>query len=92
MDLNKLRELSGIEESCYHLLEDNIREMESLEEAFVKTEGVSIDQLQMMFDAARRGLGLANKLRPEDKKKHLKRIMSNLNTIRAALKRLIKQM
>lgn len=46
----------------------------------------NIFKLMDMLDAAKRGLGLANKLRnPEDKKKNLRMVMINLNKIRHAL-------
>lgn len=64
---------------------ENIQE---LEEA-VDTSSMNLSQLEKGFDAAKRGLGLANKLKnPADKKKHLSRIMGNLNKLRAALKRI----
>ncbi len=44
------------------------------------------------LNAAKRGLGLVNKLRPgQDKAKHAIRVMSNLNKLRAAVQQLNKQ-
>jgi hypothetical protein len=89
MNLDWLYETAGIYEGSSKLLEENIREIEILEEK-VETEGASIEKLEKMLDAAKRGLGLANKLKPGDKKSHLSRIMSNINVIRNALNRLVK--
>jgi len=51
-----------------------------------------LDRISKQFDAAKKGLGLANKLpKGESRKKHASRIMGNLNTIRAALRRVEKQ-
>ena len=59
--------------------------------------GVELDtdmaELQQQFAAARKGLGLVNKLSyGPSKLKHTKRVMSNLNKIRAKLRRLEKEM
>lgn len=75
-------------------LEEQLLEQELLEniqelEEKVDTSSMNLDQLAKGFDAAKRGLGLANKLKnPADKKKHLSRIMGNMNKLRAALKRM----
>lgn len=50
-----------------------------------------ISELINMFDAAKRGLGIINRLRnPEDKKKHLRNVFINLNKIRATLEKAYK--
>lgn len=48
-------------------------------------------ELSKRMRAARRGLGLANKLAGTDNIKHRSRVLSNLNSIRANLRRVIKQ-
>ena len=45
----------------------------------------AIETLETRFSAARRGLGLANRLKGEEKKKHLSAVMKNMNTIRNQL-------
>lgn len=40
------------------------------------------------MEAAKKGLGLANKLRGSTKKNHLSRIMGNMNRIRAQIRRM----
>lgn len=46
----------------------------------------SIFKLMDMLDAAKRGLGLVNRLKNrEDKRLHLRQVFTNLNKIRAAL-------
>ena len=43
----------------------------------------------MRYDAAKKGLAIANKLKnPEDRRKHQSRVMSNLNALRQLVKRL----
>jgi len=48
-------------------------------------------ELTKRMDAACRGLGIANKLSGRQKTIHRSRVMGNLNSIRAALTRVIKQ-
>jgi hypothetical protein len=46
----------------------------------------SIFKLMDMLDGAKRGLGIVNKLKnPEDKRRHLRQVFTNLNKIRAAI-------
>lgn len=52
----------------------------------------SIQDLEKQLSAAKRGLGLSNKLSGDAKTKHAKRVMGNLNKIRAQIARLKKQM
>lgn len=59
---------------------------------YVDIEGRSIDDLVMMLDAAKRGLGLANRLSGSSRKKHMSRVLGNLNRIRAALQRAIRDL
>lgn len=49
-------------------------------------------ELTKRMDAARRGLGIANKMGPRSKAIHRSRVMGNLNQIRGALSRVIKQL
>lgn len=52
-----------------------------------------LDKINQMFNAARKGLGLVNKLPYGDSKlKHTRRVMGNLNRIRGSLRRLESQM
>lgn len=55
-----------------------------------------LDDLSKKFDAARRGLGLVNKLSPSATKlKHTQRVMSNLSVLRSDvlnLERKVKEM
>lgn len=58
---------------------------------YVDVQGRSLEDLERMMDAARRGLSIAHRLRdPAEKKKHFSRILGNLNRIRGALVREIK--
>lgn len=50
-----------------------------------------LEELSRRFEAAKRGLGLTNKLQPGPQKvENRRRIMGNLNTIRAMLARVVK--
>jgi len=83
MNLQQIRELAGIKRS-----EDEIL----LDEAVEIPENITFEEISKMFDAAKRALGLANKLRdPTEKKKHVSQVMSGLNKIRAAVHKLEKQ-
>lgn len=84
MDLDRIRKLSG-QVVPHKELYENIRE---LDEA-VDIEGDDLFDLERKMDAAKRGLGLANRLTGPSKKQHLARILGNLNQIRAAIKRAI---
>jgi hypothetical protein len=79
MDMNRMTYLAGVEET--------------LIEAVIIPDDVTLEQIEKMFDAARRGLGLVNKLKnPIDKKKHASAVLANLNKIRGALKRVVAAM
>ena len=85
MDMNRIKDLAGVDTT-----KPEIETNKMLNEATVIPVDASIDQIAAMFDAARRGLGLVNKLKnPADRKKHLKAVFVNLNKIRAALARQI---
>jgi len=76
MKINRLQQLAGLPEHQYDMLN----------EATVIPGDASLEQIEAMLDAAKRGIGMANRLQnPDDKKKHLRAIFTNLNKIRAAL-------
>lgn len=53
-----------------------------------ESDGVDIETIEKQIEAARRGLGLVNKLKPgPDRVKHAKRVMTNLNKLRSKLKK-----
>ena len=57
-----------------------------LDEMAVIPVNADLDTVAMMLDAAKRGLGLANRLNdPILRKKHVRAVFINLNKIRAAL-------
>lgn len=73
--------------------EELLAELDALQAEFEKSmpikEGIfdsTISDLQKKFEAARRGIGLMNKIeRGSEKGKHASRIMSMMNTIRATI-------
>ena len=82
MDMTRMKQLAGVQ--LNESEESNIM----LDEMAVISSTATIDEVAAMLDAAKRGLGLANRLRnPEDKKKHVRAVFINLNKIRAALSR-----
>lgn len=86
-DYSRLMKLAGIEQVSEKDLEENIRDLAPLQ----LDQDVPLEDLEFRLDAAKRGIGLANRLRnPEEKKAHLSRVFSNLNKIQGALKRAIK--
>lgn len=85
MDMDRIKQLAGVQPSKIVL-----NEKEFFDEAVEIPGDITFDHLEMMMDAARRALGLANKLRdPMEKRRHLSRVMTGLNKIRAALNRMI---
>lgn len=63
-----------------------------LEEAVEIPADVSVEKLESMFDAAKRALGIANKLKdPAEKKKHLSQVMKGLNKIRNSVMRMMSE-
>jgi len=98
MDEIRLRKLAGMETSMIEDLNANIKELDLFEKMYpgknnlnIDTDQMSIEEVQKRMDAASRGIGLVNRLSdPNMRRKHLSRIMSNLNTIRAALKHMLK--
>lgn len=99
MDQIRLRKLAGMDTALMEQLEASIKELDLLEKMYdgrnnlgIDTDAMPIEEIQKRMDAASRALGIANRLRdPEYKKQHLSRIMSNMNTIRAAINYMIKQ-
>lgn len=62
---------------------------EELNEATVIPEDVTVDQVLKMFDAARRGISILNKIKDKNqRKRHASNIFKNLNKIKAMLMRL----
>lgn len=83
MDMSQIKELAGIKPSA---------DAQLLNEAVEIPANVTVEQVMAMFDAAKRALGLANKLKdPADKKKHMSVVLGGLNKIRAAIKRMSKE-
>lgn len=83
MNLQHLRMLAGAPTS-----EADSNPM--LNEATQIPVDANLDVIGSMLDAAKRGLGFANKLsNPEQRKKHVRAVFINLNKIRAALAKLI---
>lgn len=88
MDLKRLQELAGLQTSDTSFL----TEEQLLDENFELPSNVTLGALEHMFDVAKRMMGLANKLEnPTEKARHLKRIMTILNKIRAAIQRKIRE-
>lgn len=77
MDRNRLLELAGVDSS--NKIDEGLGSDEVYNTLF---------KLAEQADAARRGLGIANKLRdPADRRKHRSRIMTNLNRMRALIRK-----
>lgn len=98
MDELRLRKLAGIDTSLQEEIQAVEKELDLLEKMYqgknvgVDTGALPIEEVQRRMEAATRALGLVNRLRdPEYRKRHVSRIMSNMNTIRAALQYMLKQ-
>ena len=99
MDATRLRRLAGMDTGLMEQYHNSAKELELLEKVYqgkyigaVDTETMPITELQKRLDAASRALGIAHKLRdPEYKKQHFARILSTMNTVRAALQHMMKQ-
>lgn len=99
MDQIRLRKLAGMDTRLMEEYEASAKELDLFEKMYqgknnlnIDTDVMPIEDIQKRMEAATRAMGIANKLRdPGYKKRHLARIMSNLNTIRAALSQAIKQ-
>lgn len=86
MDLTRMKQLAGLPQE-----EPGVNEM--LNEATIIDPSMGLEEIAAMMDGARRGLGIANKLTdPVMKKKHLRAIFINMNKIRAALARALRDM
>lgn len=67
---------------------ESVEENIMLDEMAVIPVDADLETVAAMLDAAKRGLGFANKLTdPEQRKKHVRAVFINLNKIRAALSR-----
>ena len=83
MDIKRIKSLAGIVQP-----KTEFQTNQMLNEATIIPQDADLDQLGAMFDAAKRALGLVNRLKnPVDRKRHLSAVFSNLNKIRAALVR-----
>lgn len=88
MDLSRMKQLAGMPQP-----EMTTATMQMLSEATVIDETMGLEEIASMMDGARRGLGIANRLTdPEMKKKHVRAIFINMNKIRAALARILRDM
>jgi len=56
------------------------------------TTGELFDEAQKRFNTAKWALGLTNKLKPEDRRKHRKIVLTALNQIRAFLNKLVRKL
>jgi hypothetical protein len=89
MDMNWVKQMAGLPINESMNADEEI--IQALEEAVTDMPaGQSLDQMfataASRLEAARRGLGLANKLKSrEDKKKHRSTIMKALNSLRTLL-------
>lgn len=89
MNLKRLQELAGLQTSDAFSF---LTEEQMLDETFELPPNITLGTLERMFDVARRMMGLANKLEnPTEKARHLKRIMTILNKLRAAIQRKIRE-
>lgn len=80
---DRLLDLAGVEDVSAEQLEENISELAP----YQVEQGLSLEDIEFRLDAAKRGVGLANKLRnPEEKKAHLSRVFTNLNRLNGALR------
>lgn len=88
MDLSRMKQLAGMPQP-----EMTTSTTLMLNEATVIDETMGLEEIASMMDGARRGLGIANRLTdPEMKKKHVRAIFINMNKIRAALARILRDM
>ena len=78
-------------------LEKSEGELDLLERMYQGRHGLNIDtdvmpieEIQKRMAAASRALGIVNRIKDKEyKKQHLSRVLSNMNTIRAALQRAV---
>lgn len=90
MDLSRMKQLAGVPQ--VDETQDTATQ-QMLNEATVLSDDMSLDQIAAMMDGARRGLGIANRLTdPEMKKRHVRAIFVNMNKIRAAIARHLRNM
>jgi len=69
---------------------DRILHAKDIKEAVEIPADVSMEKLESMFDAAKRALGIANRLKDSaEKKKHLSQVMKGLNKIRNSVMKMM---
>ena len=98
MDDMRMRKLAGIDTTMLDQLNESIQELDLLEKVYqgrnigpIDTDEMSIEEVQKRMDAGARAFKLVHQLRdPIMRKKHISRIMSNTNTISAALNYMMK--
>lgn len=96
MDMNWVKQMAGLPITESVNEEEEI--LQALEEAVMDMPaGQSLNQMfataASRLEAARHGLGLANKLKsPEDKKKHRSKIMTALNSLRGLLSEISREL
>lgn len=92
MEQDLLNEFDCLKLRFHNLLESASMLVESNLSAVEGDMMAQMDELSKRFEAAKRGLGLVNKLSPgPTKSKHMSRIMGNLNRIRGMLRQVEKQ-
>lgn len=100
MDIDRLRKLSGVSGELKDDLAAVEKELTLLEKMYqgrnklnIDTDDMDISEIERRMEAASRGLSIVNRIKdPEYRKKHASRVLSNMNTIRAALNYMIRQM
>lgn len=99
MDTNRLQKLAGMDTNILREYDESVKEMELLEKMYpgrhglnIDTNQISVEEIQKRMEAASRALSIVHRMRdPQYKKQHFARIMSNMNTIRGALKYMMNQ-
>ncbi len=91
MDDMRLRKLAGIETTVLDELALLEKVYQGKNLSAIDTDVMPVEEVQKRMDAASKAMGLINRLEdPEKRKDHYKRVMANMNTIRAALNYMIK--
>lgn len=87
---------NDLQETLLDVIEKSIKQSENLNEELAPLMGSIADmigQAEARLSAAKRGLGLSNKLKtPEDRKRNRSRILANLNKLRNDLAILTKSL
>jgi hypothetical protein len=101
MDTTRLLQLSGIyNTTLLKEYQDSVEELNLLEKLYsgkhnlnIETNTISVEEILHRMEAAKKALSITNRLTDvEYKRKHLSRVLSNMNTIRAAINNMIKQL